>query len=95
MKISNTKAALALINERARLIERRDMLQRYEYRVVLTNEADWPHTHDVTEAVDYYAIKQAAIQQHNVKLAEIATQLKELGVYIDTEEAVMPSRMTY
>ena len=91
MKISNTEAAIRKIQERALFIERRNAIRDNEWRVSLTNDNLTTYSHDVTEAVDVNAIKEAAIRLINKKLADNAVELKELGVYIDSEECAIPS----
>jgi hypothetical protein len=94
MKISNTREAMKKVAERAGLIEQRNQLLYREWRVILDSDFGARHV-EVTSMVDADAIRKVAIENFNKKIAEIAVELKELGVYVDTEEAVIPPRIMF
>lgn len=87
MKLSNTQAALAKISERNKLITQLASISYKDARIIIQPAHDYGPI-DVTSLLDGEAIRKTLCETYQKRINEIGMELKELGVYVDTDKAI-------
>jgi hypothetical protein len=90
MKLSNINEAMKLIQQRAKLIKLRAALSYKDVRVYIEpNESAHCGAIQVTEMIDTEAVRIAVCETYTKRINQISMDLKEFGVYVDTDDAIV------